>query len=276
MTGISLPSIAAVGYRMGTWLNDQRVHLDPRPRMLATHWYKKRPNFGDAVSPVVLAHVSARTPAWVSEFRSGKVLAIGSLLHRVRPGDTVWGTGAIRNTPIDVEGVNYLAVRGPLSRSVIRGDVPEIYGDPASLLPKIYEPRISRRFEVGVVPHYMDRDAMWIDDTSISVIDPLHPWRQVVDLIASCDVIISSSLHGLIVAESYGIPAVWVSAGDRLVGGTFKFRDYYLATEREIVEPISWNRGVEAALKHVPQAGNTDVSSLVAAWQRGSSDFSGV
>ena len=55
--------------------------------------------------------------------------------------------------------------------------------------------------------------------------DPL----QVVKEIAECRYIISSSLHGLIVADSLGIPNMYLVFGDRLLGDGYKFEDYYSA-----------------------------------------------
>ena len=52
-----------------------------------------------------------------------------------------------------------------------------------------------------------------------------HPSAVIRD-IASCGAILSSSLHGLVVADSYGIPAAWTSGSPPLTGGDFKFQDY--------------------------------------------------
>lgn len=215
------------------------TRLPERP--LPMYWFSGRPNFGDVLSAVVVAHVSNATPVLVSSRHKGKVLGVGSILHRLAETDVVWGSGAIRDTPIaPPSGVRFRAVRGPLTRSLIRADVPEIYGDPAMLLPRIYQPSAAKRFELGVIPHYLEVDAVQVVDPAISLIDVLSDWRDVIEQINECEAIVSSSLHGLIVAEAYGVPAVWFVASDRVTGGGFKFRDYYLSTGRETPAPVRW------------------------------------
>lgn len=174
-------------------------------------------------------------PVRVSSRFSGKLLGVGSILDRAKGGDVVWGSGLIQGRRFDGRNVTFAAVRGPRTRRLISGDVPEVFGDPAVLLPKFYTPQNpARRYDVGVVPHYMDGDAMAVEDKNVLMIDVQRcTWQQTVDQLASCDVIVASSLHGIIVSEAYGIPAVWVQPTNRLVGGEFKFRDFYEGTGRE-------------------------------------------
>lgn len=47
----------------------------------------------------------------------------------------------------------------------------------------------------------------------------------------NCGYIASSSLHGLIFADSFQIPNMWFKIYDKLAGGDFKFNDYYSTTD---------------------------------------------
>jgi polysaccharide pyruvyl transferase WcaK-like protein len=51
--------------------------------------------------------------------------------------------------------------------------------------------------------------------------------ENVIEEIYSCDTVISSSLHGIIVAHAYNIPAVWVKFSNNLFGDGIKFYDYF-------------------------------------------------
>ena len=236
---------------------------DPLP----TYWFHAQDNLGDLLSPVTLSYVSGLTPALVSRHYAGKMLAVGSVLQNLQPGDIVWGAGAIRDVPIQPPpGVQFLAVRGPLTRNLIQADVPEVYGDPALLLPLFFRPATRPRCEIGLVPHAVDRAVMHSDDPNVRVIDVTGPWQETVSSIASCEIVVSSSLHGIIVAEAYGVPAVWVRAGDRLTGGSFKFDDYYLSTGRDRRLPVDWNEGITAAVRAAEPPPALDAGDLLDAW----------
>ena len=238
-------------------------------RTIPMYWFSRVPNLGDVLSRVVVEHLSHGTPVLVPENFPGKLLACGSILSKATAGDWVWGAGAKWEEPITPPpGVVFYAVRGPLTARLIRGDVPEIYGDPAQLLPRIFNPPVEKRFELGVIAHYIEQDLVTVGDPSIRTIDVLAPWREVVQAILSCRAVLSSSLHGLIVAEAYGIPAVWMTASDRVHGRGFKFRDYYLATGREPRTPIAWDRALDDVERHFVEPPKPNVDALLAAWPK--------
>jgi pyruvyltransferase len=61
-----------------------------------------------------------------------------------------------------------------------------------------------------------------------------QPKEKFVDELLECENVISSSLHGLIAADAYGIPNARVNVSNKLIGGDFKFKDYCYSVEREL------------------------------------------
>jgi len=220
--------------------------------MIKTYYYipNKRwgRNFGDTlVKPILnwvsggeeVQHVHKKTP--------GKVLCIGSGLVNegvLQPGDTIWGYGARYTKPIPLpDDVKFLAVRGPKTRALYPDVCPEIYGDPAILMPLIYTPKdLVNRYSVGIIPHYIDmplfKDKKFLEDPSLLLIDVTQPYEDTIDQINACDMIISTSLHGCIVSEAYGKPVVWLQVSDRIQGAAFKFNDYFTGSGRGLQEPV--------------------------------------
>jgi pyruvyltransferase len=207
-------------------------------------WYKENlkanraMNFGDQLSPVVLDYVLGKRFKFAARDDHGKLLAIGSIMAALRPGDVVWGSGAIKNRPLQVyPGNKFLAVRGPMTGALLKlagGEDPEVYGDPGLLLPLIYQPKGPKTGEIGVLPHYVDKNAKIPLKTGVHyrMIDITAPWPEVIDNICACSMIRTSALHGVIAAEAYGIPVIWEQYSDKIIGGEFKFQDYFLGTGR--------------------------------------------
>ena len=86
------------------------------------------------------------------------------------------------------------------------------------------------KYRPGLVPHYVDRG------TRLSACEPRNKAPDVHDPLsflkemAECEVVASSSLHGLVFAEALGIPNLWVKASEEIAGGTFKFDDWFSTT----------------------------------------------
>jgi len=194
------------------------------------------PNVGDSLSGIILKHfLSDYKLREVGKREKGKLVSCGSVMSMVHKGDVVWGTGCIRKREIRVEDVKFLAVRGRLTKKQIKKSfVPDIFGDPALLLPLIYNPKVEKKHKEGIVPHYVDKDRV----KKGKIINVSSNWKEFIKEIKSCERIISSSLHGIIIAEAYGIPAIWGKFGGKLSGNNFKFYDYMTGTDREIQEPF--------------------------------------
>lgn len=172
-------------------------------------------------------------------------VCIGSVLeYKVNPQSVVWGTGVqygIR--PLAVRPRRITAVRGRLTHRFLTSqgiDCPATYGDPALLLPRFYRPDVRKAYRIGFVPHVCDLDNAGLrryveTHADATIIDLAHyaDWREVIDHICRCEVIVSSSLHGLIAADAYGVPNAWARFSDKVLGGDFKFLDYFSAVGRE-------------------------------------------
>lgn len=63
-------------------------------------------------------------------------------------------------------------------------------------------------------------------------------WQDIIDRICEYGIILSSSLHGLIIAEAYHVPNVWIEFGKPLIGGHFKFHDFFLSVQRYGETPL--------------------------------------
>lgn len=203
------------------------------------------PNLGDALSPLIVAHLAGRPVRHARDRARGKLLAIGSILNRARDGDVVWGSGLI-SAASQPSGRRLLvtAVRGPRTAAQLRAlgiACPEVYGDPGCLLPRLV-PRPTTdppRYRLGVIPHHRDRELFATDDPAVQVLDITADPEAFVRALCACERVVSSSLHGIIFAEAYGIPADWVQFSDRVLGEGHKFADYYEGTGRDRPVPLA-------------------------------------
>lgn len=227
-------------------------------------WWDPIPNLGDVVSPLIVSHLSGRAVMRVPDRAHGKLLAVGSVLNRARDGDVVWGTGLI-SAEARPKGTRLLvtAVRGPRTAARLRGlgiDCPAVYGDPGCLLPRLVPrpPDAAPRYPLGIIAHHRDQDLVTLHDPSIRLLDILSPPAAFVRALCECERVVSSSLHGIIFAEAYGIPAHWLELSDRVLGGGHKFADYYEGTGRDAPAPLTLARVREEPGWTPPAAGQAD------------------
>ena len=201
---------------------------------------KAKENYGDLLGKYLVEKISEKKVIWskpnsfsLHDLFSPIYVTIGSILTNVNKKCIVWGSGII-SKEFPIKKAEFLAVRGPQTRTFLlkQGyNVPEIYGDPALLLPKYYNPKISKAYKIGVIPHYRDFNKVkdfYKNETSILLIDLMtNDVEKTTNEILKCDKIVSSSLHGVIVAHAYGIPAIWQKFSDDVFGDDIKYQDYF-------------------------------------------------
>lgn len=207
-------------------------------------------NYGDLLSKYLVEKISDNTVKWINprkikwwHWAKKHFLVIGSILPNANKNSIVWGSGIISRQD-EFPKATFIAVRGPRSRQRILElgyKCPEVYGDPAILLPKFYSPKVEKEYDIGIIPHYVDYDQvvkLYGNVEGINIINLLtNDIEETTNNILKCKHIISSSLHGVIVSHSYKIPAVWVKFSDKLFGDNVKFTDYFESVKLNSYKP---------------------------------------
>lgn len=230
-------------------------------------------NWGDDLNYYFLQKLTKHPIVTYNNFKLAKWLhldnymCIGTLLDTngcTNEQTIVWGSGVSGLERSFTHPAKVLAVRGPKTNDFCNRygvSCPEVYGDPALLLPLIYkasppvlpqregtlfETRNSKletkRYRMGIIPHVVDLHHPVIEKTrekyadEILIIDLAHykKWTDIIDQICSCEKILSSSLHGIIVSDAYQIPNCWITLSKKAIIGHFKFIDYFSSVNRDI------------------------------------------
>jgi len=198
-------------------------------------------NFGDYLVPYLLDRTTTEDYNWripnnnrVLRIFKKKMhyIIIGSILRRATEHSIIWGAG-IMFPDSKVPKAKFLAVRGPLTRKRLLDlgyAVPEKYGDPALLICLFNPPKKSKKYKIGIAPHFLDFDEvekLYKSNKEFKIINLLsNDPQKVIDEINDCEKILSSSLHGIIIAHALNIPALWIKISDKL-RDDIKFYDYF-------------------------------------------------
>lgn len=217
---------------------------------IKTFWWRRqyphRSNFGDEITAPLVERITGRPVTWAAP-DACELVGAGSVIQMVlrRRGDNepkFWGSGFI-GAPGKGAGtvpLHLLAVRGTYSRGRVENtsETEPPLGDPGVLAPLLLNGPVKKRHALGVIPHYHDAS-----DPALQRLRGFGPGVRIIDVgwspeevareIASCDTVLSSSLHGLIFADGLGVPNLHFKMSDKLKGGTYKFRDYNSAVGGE-------------------------------------------
>lgn len=189
-------------------------------------------NFGDLLTHYFIRRLFGVNLEISSPARA-RLFGVGSLSAAVPNGFTgyILGTGVMHEAERhDWTSANVFGLRGHLTGERVKHHGDPVMGDPGLIVDR-FAPQVAKQFDLGIIPHYMDKcDARlvpWARKASVCIIDIQSGVDAVIAKAAACRAIVSSSLHGLILADSLGIPNKWIRLSDKIGGGNFKFHDYY-------------------------------------------------
>lgn len=207
---------------------------------MKVYWSRCGPgegNFGDRLTPLLLEHFGIRCD-WAPP-EHADLIGVGSVLEKVpdRFQGVIWTSGLMHaHSPKNLPNARVVAVRGRLTleRLACGQSANVILGDGGLLGHLAHRPG-RKRFKLGLVPHFVDAGdpvvgALQGTSAEITVVDVCRPPGEVIQAIGGCEHVLSSSLHGLVVADSLGVPNHWMELnhGVEVVQGSgFKYRDYY-------------------------------------------------
>lgn len=211
---------------------------------MKTYYWRGMPNFGDLLGPLLLKHFTYMEAKW-SPREYASIITVGSILEHVLPSThfngVIAGAGFLKpGSSIKFLGP-VLSVRGPLSLSRIVSKRRNIgMGDPGLLANELVGDQ-DKQYHLGVVPHWSDnvlaKNPLFLKYNPLIINvqdDPLTVIRQ----IGSCRKIVSSSLHGIVLADAFGIPRRIEMAPSMLTspheGGTYKWEDYSASLDMKL------------------------------------------
>lgn len=204
------------------------------------NYYTRHNNWGDQLNKYLIEKITNKKVVKNNFKRIPHILAIGSVLSSASANSIVWGSGFIsKDATLRTSKIDVRAVRGVLTRDRLRNEFgincPDVLGDPAVLLPIFYDVKhITKKYKIGIIPHYKDKELPAVQSllkNGCVLVDIQNDIEPFIDSLNECEYIISSSLHGLIAADTYGIPNIWVAFSDKVLGGEYKFCDYYSTTD---------------------------------------------
>lgn len=191
------------------------------------------------------------------------IISVGSIIQTYSSSRAiVWGSGII-NRNVEINKSDFLAVRGEYTRKRIEElgfKPPKVMGDPALLLPLIFNPVVQKKYKLGVIPHvfHFEEFKKVFTSQDVLVIDlNTNDIEKVLIDIKSCELTISTSLHGIIVSHAYNIKSLWYKYNEiPLRGDDVKYLDYfssvnipeYKAYSIDLVNGINYREIIETVL----------------------------
>lgn len=209
-------------------------------------------NFGDYINKIFLSKLLNRNLIFSDKHDQIHYVTTGSVLTKINNKSIVWGTGFIsensnlggnhlsNKNKVIKKPLKIISVRGPLTRQKLINmgiECPKKYGDPLILFPLIYNNfTIKNTYKYGIIPHFIDKNndnlKILINNLNneakiIDIIIINDNYKRFIDEILSCEYIISSSLHGVIMGIIYRKKTIFVEFSNNVIGNKFKFYDFF-------------------------------------------------
>lgn len=237
-------------------------------------YYCDIPNVGDQLSLWLVNQILSNNgiqARYCNPDVPDKLAAVGSVISGLTlySGTLFWGSGLLRPDVLRLFPLSYslktlqlkltrfaknpssfYALRGPHSKKSVMKlgfsfkSIP--FGDPAILMPLFYKPQIKPQYKVGVILHFRhlaEHPELLTLYPNVKFINVERSPDQVtsfIDELCQCERIYSSSLHGIILAQAYGIPCRWFSLDEMPIHNfeNFKFEDYFLGVRQKVQDKV--------------------------------------
>ena len=202
--------------------------------MVALYYWNSLKNAGDYFSYWLCSKLYSevrRSEASPTLITSGSILG-----HKLLTNNTiVWGSGwhnakwseSCRITNKD----NFRAVRGKLTAEYLKLDIKKVaLGDPGLLASKFFKYKdIVKQRKILILSHWRDYESLYKQfGNQYTVINmATNDVEAIFKAICESDFVLSSSLHGIIFAHSFGVPALHLEVAELESKDNFKFKDYY-------------------------------------------------
>lgn len=236
------------------------------PERFGYRLYNNQPcNLGDSLGEVIIAFLLDQKGIDIDKpiSRTKHLYCVGTNIQGAYQSATVWGSGIYPPQNKKAEffqkhcgrKLDIRAVRGPLTRKVVLQyghNCPEVYGDPAILLPMIYNPVVPKVRERLVIPQFIGEVQFresHPDEYLISM--NTNDYKSVINGILASEIVYTSLLHGIILAEAYGVPAVFFRGLPKYKD--FKYLDYYYSTGRyDVIFSDSFEEALQVSPPPLP------------------------
>lgn len=215
------------------------------------YWWRGKDfiNFGDELNLYIVSYLTNKEIKRVEQKNQTDLIGIGSILDwfpKRKNSYPVWGSGTLAPAKLlRDEDYSISLLRGPLTKSLFKKNIEVPYGDPGILTSLVWEKSSPQMYDWGLLVHFSQEKQPWVQNlikntpNSILISAKNEDMTGLMSQISSCRNIASTSLHGLIVADSYCIPNIWLWTDNIHKGGQWKFFDYFSGINRLYVDNIN-------------------------------------